>query len=154
MELSKGILEAKGEIRGRDTDLGANRSNVPGPHTHCSVPKRGMPFFSLPPICLTKNPVEEFLLAWMLCPTLWPRRWSRLIGSPSRIISWKDYVPRDVTVLCKVTLSTPSLLPSEQEFILMKMYPSGIPPPQKLPSQPSLTPHVSPAPSISYTHFT
>lgn len=54
MELSKGILEAKGEIRGRDTDLGVNRSNVPGSHTHCSVPKRGTPFFPLPSICLMK----------------------------------------------------------------------------------------------------
>lgn len=74
----------------------------------------------------------------MICPTLWPRGWSALIGSPFRIISCKDYVPKDVTVLWKVTnvLSTPSSITfwtriHSHEHIL-KMYPSGIPPPQKL----------------------
>lgn len=60
--------------------------------------------------------------------------WQPLLGS----FTWKDWVPKYVTVLCKATnvLSTPSSIIfwtriHSHEHIL-KTYPSGIPPPQKL----------------------
>lgn len=83
MELSKEFLEAKGEITGRHRfgrELKQCSRIISSPF---STQERNflLPSVTHLPNQVLKNPVEEFLLAWMICPTLWPRGWAALIGS-------------------------------------------------------------------------